>query len=215
MAITELVFPALKPTEEAKAGFFDKLPDALPATFRVPGGPVTMAVARVIESIPADAENHSGYMAVITWESLDKIEAFIQTPGFADFKVKMGELSSGPTVLQFFEAAPEVVPQNTVKDASHFFVVKAAGNTAQVEAARQRWGDVTAAFAGVAGDSVKFHSGDGRKNVDDQFAGFSGWKSLEALEDALENGKVQEQLQSLKGSGADVSTFTLELKHVF
>ncbi|KAF6809525.1 hypothetical protein CPLU01_15481 [Colletotrichum plurivorum] len=215
MAITELVFPALKPTEEAKTGFFDKLPDALPATFRVPGGPVTMSLARVIESIPADAESHSGYMAVITWESLEKIEAFINTPGFADFKVKMAELSSGPTVLQFFEAAPEVVPQNTVKGASHFFVVKAVGDRAEVEAARQRWGDVTAAFAGVAGDSIEFNSGDGRKNVDGQFAGFSGWKSLEALQDALENGKVQAQLLAMRESGADVSTFTLELKHVF
>lgn len=201
MAITELVFPALKPTEEAETGFFDELPDAMRPTFHVPGGPITASLARVLASSPSDAESHSGYMAVIStfsaydgslkqqlantcfstlaWESLEKIEAFIKTPGFAQFKTTMAETSSGPTVLQFFEATPDVIPQNTVQGASHLFVVKAVGDRAQVEAARKAWGGVTAAFAGVAGADVAFHSGDGRQNVEGQFAGISGWKSLE------------------------------------
>ncbi|KAF9875201.1 hypothetical protein CkaCkLH20_07467 [Colletotrichum karsti] len=215
MAITELVFPPLKNTEEARAGFFEKVPDLMRPIFHNDGGPMSVSLARVLESSPADAEDHRGYMAVITWESFEKIKEFLKKPEFAEFKQSLSAYNEGPPVLQFFDAAPGVAVEKTIQGTTHFFVIKAIGDGEQVLQAKKQWENVTAAFSGVAGDGVKFHYGDGLQNVEGQFAGFSGWSSLEVLETALDDPKVKEQLDALRESGADISTFTLELKHVF
>ncbi|OBR13484.1 alpha amylase [Colletotrichum higginsianum IMI 349063] len=215
MAITELVFPPLKAEEVIRTNFYSKIPSLLRDTFKVSDGPNASAVARILKSTPANAENHKGYLAVFSWESLEKIQNFLKTPEFVGFKSSLVDYVDGPPVLQFFEAAPGVVPENTLHGSTHFFVVKAAGTEEQVNQARRYWGGITSTFSRIAGDEVKYHSGDGKLNYDGQFSGFSGWKSIEALNEALGQSEVQDQLQALFETCGSVSSFVLELKHVF
>ncbi|GJC80776.1 hypothetical protein ColLi_03614 [Colletotrichum liriopes] len=215
MAITELVFPPLKADKHIRAEFYKNVPSSVRATFNVAGGPRASAVARVLESVPINAENHCGYLAVFSWESLDTVKNFLTTPDFAKFKASLTEYVDGPPMLQFFETPPGVAPEQTLQDSTHFFVIKAMGTEAQVSQAKRRWDEITATFSKIVGDEVKYHTGDGKQDYDGQFAGFSGWKSFAALNKALGQADIQNQLRALAEVGGSISTFTLELKHVF
>ncbi|KAK1993574.1 hypothetical protein LX36DRAFT_703418 [Colletotrichum falcatum] len=215
MAITELVFLPLKQNEQVREDFYNKTPALVRAAFNVAGGPKASAVARVLESSPAGADNHCGYIVVFCWESLDVVKDLMKTPGFASFKASLAEYVDGPPTLQFFAAPPEVAPEETLQDSSHFFVMKSTGTEVQVSRAKQQWDGITAAFSAIANGEIKYHNGDGVQDYDGHFAGFSGWKSVETLEKALGQVEIQKQLGTLTRVGGSVSTFTLELNHVF
>ncbi|TDZ15182.1 hypothetical protein Cob_v012010 [Colletotrichum orbiculare MAFF 240422] len=215
MALTEIIFPPLKADEQIRKGFYTNVPSTVESTFNVPGGPLSSALARVIESTPVDAEDHRGYLGVFAWESVETVDKFLQTPGFAGFKASLMAYVDGPPRLQFFASGAGVAPQKTLHGSTHLFLIKAAGTEAQVGQVRQLWGDFTTAFSKVAGDDVKYHSGDETQGHNGEFAGFSGWKSLESLNSALKQCSTREKLQELRDHGIGISSFVLELKHVF
>ncbi|KAH0422679.1 hypothetical protein CcaCcLH18_12670 [Colletotrichum camelliae] len=214
MAITELVFLPLKDDEDLKAQFYEELPGVMRPNFNVAGGPDTAAVARILESNPEDADDQRGYVGVISWDKLDTIKAFLTTPNFASFKSSLLKFVEAPPVLQFFEETDGVAPRKTLQNSSHLFVVKATGAEAGVEDSKMKWNKLVAAFQDIEGNETLSHCGDGREVHEGQFAGFSGWKSITALNDALRDVQVQEHLKDLRNSGAQISTFILELKQI-
>ncbi|KAI8278213.1 hypothetical protein K4K60_006422 [Colletotrichum sp. SAR11_57] len=214
MAITELVFLPLKDDEDLKARFYEELPGLMQHNFDVPGGPDTAAVARILESNPEDADDQRGYVGVISWDRLDTIKAFLATPNFATFKSSLLKFVEAPPVLQFFEETVGATPRETLQNSTHLFVIKATGAEAEVENSKIKWNKLVAAFQGIEGNETLSHCGDGREVHEGQFAGFSGWKSITALNDALRDVQVQEHLKDLRNSGAQVSTFILELKQI-
>lgn len=66
MAITELVILPLKPGKDLRAEVYEKLPSLMCTSFGISGGPRAMTLARILESTPADAEDHRGYAGVIS-----------------------------------------------------------------------------------------------------------------------------------------------------
>ncbi|KAK2040991.1 hypothetical protein LZ31DRAFT_597623 [Colletotrichum somersetense] len=215
MAITELIFLPINANEQVRADFDDKAPALIRATFNVVGGPTTTAVGRVLESTPTNAENHCGYVAVFCWESLDMIKDFIKTPGFANFRASLVGYLDGPPTLQFFATLPDIAPEQTLQDSTHFFFTKSTGTVAQISHVKQQWDEITTTFSRIAKDEVKYHNGDGVQDYDGYFAGFSGWKSITALEKALGQAEIRKQLEALTKVSESISSFTLELNHVF
>ncbi|KAK1985497.1 hypothetical protein LZ30DRAFT_367256 [Colletotrichum cereale] len=178
MAITELVFLSLKANEQVRADFYNKIPSLIRATFDVAGGPKASAVGHVLESTPANAEDHCGYLAIFCWDNLDMIKDFLKTPGFASFKASLMGYLDGPPTLQFFEAPPDIAPEETLRDSTHFFFMKSKGTGVQLGHAKQQWDGITTTFSRIAKDEVKYHNGDGVQDYNGHFAGFSGWKSI-------------------------------------
>ncbi|KAK2060139.1 hypothetical protein LY76DRAFT_604268 [Colletotrichum caudatum] len=214
MAITELIFLPIKTNEQVRADFESKAPTLIRATFNVVGGPTTTAVGRVLESTPTNTD--CGYIAVFCWESLDMIKDFLKTPGFANFNASLVGYLDGPPALQFFVTPPGIPPEQTLQDStSHFFFTKSTGTVAQISHVKKQWDEITAAFSRTAKDEVKYHNGDGVEDYDGYFAGFSGWKSLAALEKALGQAEIQKRLEALTKVSESISSFTLELNHVF
>ncbi|KAK1598959.1 uncharacterized protein LY79DRAFT_204333 [Colletotrichum navitas] len=215
MAITELVFVPLKANEQVRADFYNEIPSLIRATFNVVGGPMASVVGRVLESKPTSADNHCGYLVIFCWESIDMIKDFMKTPGFVNFKASLAGYVDGPPTLQFFEAPPGIAPEETLHDSTHFFFMKSTGTGVQVSHAKQKWDELAATFSRVADDNVKYHNGDGVQEYNGHFAGFSGWKSISALDKALGQMEIQKQLETLTKVGGSISTFTLELNRVF
>ncbi|KAK2031008.1 hypothetical protein LX32DRAFT_651151 [Colletotrichum zoysiae] len=214
MAITELIFLPINANEQVRADFASKAPALIRATFNVAGGPKTTAVGRVLEST-TNTENHCGYVLVFCWESLDMIKDFLQTPGFANFRASVVGYLDGPPSLQFFATPPGIAPEQTLQDSTHFFFTKSTGTVAQISHVKQQWDEITAAFSRIAKDEVKYHNGNGVQDYDGYFAGFSGWKSIAALEKALGQAEIQKQLEALTKVSESLSSFTLELNRVF
>ncbi|CCT73202.1 uncharacterized protein FFUJ_10118 [Fusarium fujikuroi IMI 58289] len=207
MAITEVIFPKLKPDQALLKQLAATLPTAAKTTFSGVPGLSSYYRGKVIEAqnvSQAAKLDHSGLVLVLEWDKISSFNSFWVSEGFADFRSVMKPFMLSPVSPDLFYSNLPDSGSTTTSNYTQYIKVENLGS--EDKSVENSWRNLTRE---IGLDAKSFHAW-GVQESDGAFMGMLGWSSLETLKSKNKKESVMKALHQLTKHG-DVTAFVLEL----
>ncbi|KAJ5671179.1 hypothetical protein N7507_000306, partial [Penicillium longicatenatum] len=208
MAITELIFPCVKPdpaTLEALERDWPKLSKGL----TVPNpGIIDAFRGWIVTEDGLDVRNAYREILLFEWNSVDSFRAFVGSEQYAAFAGSIKHLLTGPPTLQLFET--KFSPGEAASASLVEIIRVGVSNSENVEETLRVWEKATR-HLNLNGDGTTFTYGKSLNLEEDVIMAVIGWQNLQEQRDMSENKIWLEILESFKSLGK-VSQITVEIE---
>ncbi|KAJ5646532.1 hypothetical protein N7490_002904 [Penicillium lividum] len=195
MAITELIFPQVKPTKEVLDEIEQNWPIISKSLIEPNPGLLSAFRGWVLSEDGKDVRDQHREIIIFEWTEEAAFHAFVASAQFASFANSIRHLVSGPPKLQLYET--NISPkESSIAPVVEIFRLGVSGSEA-IQAAQKTWEDLSQAL---------FHSGrlapvtQGKSlNLEGNVVvGILGWASIEAHEEGAQDVAFVEALASLR-----------------
>ncbi|KAF2089214.1 hypothetical protein K490DRAFT_54840 [Saccharata proteae CBS 121410] len=182
MAITELIFPSIKP-EPAIRDAFDKYFPAALQQFGSESGVTATHLGRILREDGLDIEAERRILLAFEWQGPESFDGFLDSEQFEAFKAGVYEYLAAPAAPQLYASENRSVEclKSPITQ-----VFKVEGDTSEEER-KNAWDEFVAAVDAKSGKDVKSFSAVGMRSFEGVFMGMIGWESLELLEEVCDS----------------------------
>ncbi|CEJ60716.1 hypothetical protein PMG11_09279 [Penicillium brasilianum] len=209
MAITELIFPKVKPDQAS----LDELERDWPTISKrlTHPNPGLLSAYRgwvLTENGRNVREEHREFL-LFEWEKAEHFHAFIVSEQFKNFAASIRHLVNGPPTLQLFDT--NLSPQDAASSSSIEIFRVAVPNAKNAETVLQTWKHISQKAKERYGDKAAVTYGKSQNLEQEVVAGIIGWSELEDCVPNNQESVLVDSLESMKSLG-ELSNITVAIE---
>ncbi|KAB8261707.1 hypothetical protein BDV32DRAFT_121292 [Aspergillus pseudonomiae] len=204
MAITELIFPAIKTDPDSLREIEQDWPIISKRLTHPNPGLLNAYRGFLLTENGKDVRNAHREFLLFEWVKAECFHAFIKSDQFGSFATSIKHLVNGPPMLQLFET--NISPRKAAS-ASVVEIIRLSISTPEnVEISTQAWERISRFLSGKA--SITYGPSSNLEN--DVVAGIIGWHDTETRSQAIQDSEYTEALNILQSLG-DVNRITVDI----